>query len=152
MNLVTTHSGKRAAATAVDSLILFVPYVVALTDNTPEPARVAAAALVLILMGIQASLLTRRGQTIGKILWHHRIVRRSTGEKPGFLIGALARPLVAWAPNILCLSLRAFPFWIVADALVMTWRADGLSLHDLICGTRVVDAPLSGSSGAREPR
>ena len=142
MNLVTTHAGKRAAATTVDSLILFVPYVVALTDNTPEPARVAAAAAVVILMAVQASLLTRRGQTIGKMIWRHRIVRRKTGENAGFLINVLARPLVSWAPNILCLSLRAFPLWILADTLVMTWRDDGLSLHDLICGTRVVDAPL----------
>ena len=142
MNLVTTHAGKRAAATTVDCLILYVPYVLALTDAAPEPARVAAAAAVLVLMGVQASLLTRRGQTIGKMLWRHRVVRRSTGEKPGFLVGVLARPIVAWAPNILCLRLRMFPVWILADVLVMTWRGDGLSLHDLICGTRVVDEPL----------
>jgi uncharacterized RDD family membrane protein YckC len=148
LNLVTTHGGKRAAATVVDSLLLFVPYVVALTDNTPEPARVAAAGAVVVLMGIQAWLLTTRGQTVGKILWHHRVVRRSTGGNPGFLIGAVARPLVAWAPNLLCLSLRAFPVWIVADVLVMNWRDDGLSLHDLICGTRVVDEPRSGTSEA----
>lgn len=139
MNLAAAHPGKRAAATAVDALLLFVPYVVALTDAVPEPARVAAAAAVLILMLLQASLLVRRGRTIGKMIWRHRVVRRSTGENPGFLIAVLARPLVAWAPNLLLLSLRAFPVWLLADALVMIRRADGLSLHDLICGTRVVD-------------
>ena len=139
MNLVATHAGKRAAATTVDCLILYVPYVLALTDATPEPVRVTAAAAVLILMGVQASLLTRRGQTIGKMIWHHRVVRRETGENAGFLTNVLARPLVAWAPNIICLSLRAFPIWILADALVLTWRGDGLSLHDLICGTRVIE-------------
>ena len=144
MNLVPTIFGKRAAATTVDCLILYIPYVLALTDVTPEPVRVAAAAAVIILMGVQASLLTRRGQTIGKRIWHHRVVRRSTGENPGFLVNVLARPFVAWAPNIACLYLRAFPVWIVADALVMNWREDGLSLHDLICGTRVVDEPLDG--------
>jgi uncharacterized RDD family membrane protein YckC len=141
-DLVATSSGKRAAATAVDCLILYVPYVLALTDAAPEPVRVAAAAAVLILMGAQAFLLARRGQTIGKMMWHHRVVSRSTGEKAGFLVIVLVRPLVAWAPNILCLALRAFPVWIVADALVLTWRGDGLSLHDLICGTRVVDEGL----------
>jgi uncharacterized RDD family membrane protein YckC len=145
LNLAATHAGKRAAATTVDALLLFVPYVVALSDEMPEPARVAAAAAVFILMVVQATLLTRRGQTIGKMMWHHRVVRRSTGENAGFLIGALARPLVAWAPNILCLSLGAYPVWILADALVMTWRDDGLSLHDLICGTCVVDEPLAGT-------
>ncbi len=57
------------------------------------------------------------------------------------LITAVVRPFAAWAPNILCLSLRAFPVWILADAVTMIWRGDGLSLHDLLCGTRVVDAP-----------
>jgi uncharacterized RDD family membrane protein YckC len=142
LNLATTHNGKRAAATTVDCLILYIPYVLALTDVTPEPVRVAAAAAVIILMIVQASLLARRGQTIGKRMWHHRVVSRSTGENPGFLINVLARPLAAWAPNIFCLYLRAFPVWIVADALVMNWRDDGLSLHDLICGTRVVDEAM----------
>lgn len=145
MNLVSTHGGKRAAATTADCLLVFVPYAAALNDATPEPARVAAAAAVVVLMGVQAWLLARRGQTIGKIFWRHRVVRRSTGQNPGFLIGAVARPLAAWAPNFLCLYLRAFPVWILADALVMNWRDDGLSLHDLICGTRVVDDPADGS-------
>ncbi len=145
MNLVPTNFGKRAAATTVDSLILFVPYVVALMDDNPEPVRVTAAASVLVLMAVQASLLTRRGQTIGKMMWHHRVVSRSTGQNAGFLINALARPLVAWAPNILLASSRAFPLWIAADFLAMSWRDDGLSLHDLICGTRVVDEPLAGT-------
>ncbi|MFI5363665.1 MAG: RDD family protein [Elusimicrobiota bacterium] len=139
--LVATGAGKRAAATTVDALILFVPYVLALTDATPEPARVASAAAVLVLMAFQAYLLARFGQTIGKKLWRHRVVSRRTGESAGFLVAAVARPLAAWAPNILCLSLRAFPVWILADAATMVWRTDGLSLHDLICGTRVVDSP-----------
>jgi uncharacterized RDD family membrane protein YckC len=139
LNLSTTHAGKRAAATTVDCLIVYVPYVLALTEATPEPVRVAAAAAVLVLLAVQASLLARRGQTISKMIWHHRVVSRRTGENAGFLVNVLARPLAAWAPNLLCLSLRTFPVWIVADALVMNWRADSLSLHDLICGTRVVD-------------
>ena len=63
----------------------------------------------------------------------------------GFLIGAVARPLAAWAPNLLCLYFRAFPVWVLADALVMNWRQDGLSLHDLLCGTRVVEAERRAS-------
>ena len=145
MNLVATHFGKRAAATTVDCLILYIPYVLALTDVTPDPVRVTAAGAVIILLIVQATLLTRRGQTIGKMIWRHRVVRRSTGENAGFLINVLARPLAAWAPNVLCLYLRSFPVWIVADALVMNWREDGLSLHDLACGTRVVDEPPAWS-------
>ena len=139
MNLVPTSPSRRALATTVDCLLLFLPYVVALSDTTPEPARVAAAAAVILLMGAQAWLLVRRGQTIGKILFHHRVARRATGENAGFLVGAVARPAVAWAPNLVLLYFHAFPVWVVADAMVMNWREDGLSLHDLICGTRVVD-------------
>lgn len=140
MNLVPTSFGKRAAATTVDCLILYIPYVLALTDLTPDPVRVTAAAVVLILMALQARLLARDGQTIGKRIWRHRVVSRSTGENPGFLVAVVARPLAAWGPNLVCMYFRALPVWVIADALVMNWREDGLSLHDLICGTRVVDA------------
>ncbi len=134
----TPHPALRAAATAVDCLVFYVPYVIALTDF-PDPVRVLSAAVAAGILALQAWLLASRGQTLGKIATGQRLVRRSTGEKPGFLIAALARPLVAWGPNVLFLSLRAFPMWIVADGLVLTWREDGLSLHDLICGTQVVE-------------
>lgn len=139
MNLVTTPPARRAAATTVDCLILFVPYALALSGAPADAVRVAAAAAVVLLMAAQAWLLARRGQTIGKILLRHRLASRSTGEKPGVLIAAAARPFAAWAPNLLCLYFHAFPVWIVADALVMNWREDRLSLHDLLCGTRVVE-------------
>lgn len=145
MNLVSTQAGKRAAATTVDCLLLCLPYVAALTDDVPEPARVAAAGAVFVLLAVQAWLLARRGQTIGKIIWKHRVVRRRTGEHPGFLIAVVLRPFVAWAPNLLCLYFRALPIWVIADALVMNWRDDRLSLHDLICGTRVVDEAEAAS-------
>ncbi|HXT00017.1 MAG TPA: RDD family protein [Elusimicrobiota bacterium] len=140
MNLVPTPPARRAAATTVDCLLVAAPYFLALSGSSPDPVRVAAAAAVLLLMTAQAWLLARRGQTIGKILLRHRVARRATGENAGFLVAAVARPLVSWAPNLLCLYFRAFPVWVVADALVMNWRADGLSLHDLLCGTRVVEA------------
>lgn len=143
MNLVATPPARRAAATTVDCLLVFIPYVLALNGAWPDPVRVAAAAAVLLIMAAQAWLLGSRGQTAGKILLRQRVAKRSTGENAGFLIGAIARPLVAWGPNVLCLYFRAFPVWIVADALVMHWRADGLSLHDLICGTRVVEEGAS---------
>jgi uncharacterized RDD family membrane protein YckC len=139
LNLVPTPPARRAAATTVDCLILFIPYAFALSDASPEPARVAAAAVVLILMGAQAWSLAGRGQTIGKFMLHHRVARRTTGENAGFWIAAVARPLAAWGPNLLCLYFHAFPVWVLADALVMNWREDGLSLHDLLCGTRVVE-------------
>lgn len=139
MNRIPTPSARRAAATTVDCLLIFVPYAFALSDASPEPARVAAAAAVIMIMAAQGWLLARRGQTIGKICLHHRVVSRSTGENAGFLMTAVARPLVSWGPNLICLFFHAFPVWVLADALVLTWRDDGLSLHDLICGTRVVD-------------
>jgi uncharacterized RDD family membrane protein YckC len=141
LNLVPTPPARRAAASTVDALLVFIPYAFALSGASPEPARVAAAGAVVLVMGAQAWLLASRGQTAGKALLRQRVARNSTGENPGFWIGAVARPLVAWAPNLACLYLHAFPVWVVADALVMNWRADGRSLHDLLCGTRVVENP-----------
>ena len=133
------HPAKRAAATAVDCLLFYVPYVAALADFS-DPVRLVWAALAAAVLLAQARLLARRGQTLGKILLRQRVVRRSTGENAGFLVNAVFRPLAAWAPNVLFLAARAFPLWIVADGLVLAWRGDGLSLHDLICGTRVIEA------------
>lgn len=138
-NLHAASPARRAAATTVDCLLVFIPYVLALNGAWPDAIRVAAAAAVLLVMAAQAWLLGRRGQTAGKILLSHRVAKRATDENAGFLVAAIARPLVAWGPNVLCLYFHAFPVWIVADAMVMNWRADGLSLHDLICGTRVVE-------------
>jgi len=134
----TTHPARRAAATAIDCLVFYIPYVMALTD-LPDPVRVVGAAAAAAALGMQAWLLARHGQTLGKRAMGHRLARRGAEEKPGFMIAALIRPAIAWAPNIFCLSLGAFPVWIVVDGLTMTCRADGRSLHDLICGTRVVD-------------
>jgi uncharacterized RDD family membrane protein YckC len=136
--LKTPHPAKRAAATVVDSLALCFPYIGALSDYS-DAVRLVWAALFAAVFLAQCWLLARRGQTLGKILLRLRVVRRSTGEKAGFLIGVVARPLVAWAPNLLFLAARAVPLWIIVDGMVLTWRADGLSLHDLICGTRVVE-------------
>ena len=132
------HPAKRAAATLADCLILYIPYVGTLTDFS-DPVRLVWAGLLAALLLVQAWLLGQRGQTLGKILLRQRVVRRSTGENDGVLINVVVRPLVAWGPNILFLAMRAFPLWIVADGLVLTWRGDGLCLHDLICGTRVVE-------------
>ncbi len=134
----TPHPAKRAAATAVDGLALYVPYAAALTDFA-EPVRVVWAGAAAAVVLLQMSLLARRGQTLGKILLRQRVVRRRTGENAGFLVNAVLRPLAAWGPNALFLAARSFPLWIVADGLTLAWRGDGLSLHDLICGTRVVE-------------
>jgi uncharacterized RDD family membrane protein YckC len=129
---------KRAAATSVDCLVLYIPYVATLTDYS-EPVRLVWAGIGAAVLLIQARLLARRGQTLGKILLRQRVVRRSTGENAGLLVNAVLRPLAAWAPNVLFLAARSFPVWIVADGLTLIWRRDGLSLHDLLCGTRVVE-------------
>ena len=139
---------RRGAATLVDVLLVVVPYALALNGGMPDPVRVAAAAAVLFALAAQAWLLASRAQTAGKIWFHQRVARRATGENPGFLIGAIARPFAAWGPNLLCLYFHALPVWLLLDALFMIRREDGLSLHDLLCGTRVVgtDSPLTDSA------
>jgi len=131
--------GKRAAATAVDFMIFYLPYCLSVSDAASQPVRVVAAFSSLAALAAQCAVLARDGQTFGKKLWGLRVVRRATGENGGFVTNVLLRAAVAWVPNLLLVSLGALPMWLLADGLVLWWRGDGLSLHDLIAGTSVVE-------------
>lgn len=138
--MASSHFGKRAAATVVDFLLFYVPYLVSVSETPPDPARVVAAFSSVAVLAAQAAVLSRDGQTFGKKLFGLRVVRRETGENGGFLVNVLIRALAAWIPNFFLVSLGVPPMWLVADTLVLWWRDDGLSLHDLIAGTAVVEA------------
>jgi uncharacterized RDD family membrane protein YckC len=88
------------------------------------------AALVLV----QATLLTVRGQTIGKILTRIRVVRARDGSAAGFLHGFLLRGFV---PRCLRhVPLFGLVFWFVDNCFI--FREDQRCLHDLMAGTKVV--------------
>jgi len=139
----SASTGARAAATAVDLAIFYAPYLVSLSETAPPPARVVAAFTALAVLAAQAALLARDGQTFGKKMWRLRVIRRDTGENGGFATNVLIRAFSAWAPNLLLVVLGGPPLWLAADALTLWWRGDGLSLHDLIAGTAVIDSAVN---------
>jgi uncharacterized RDD family membrane protein YckC len=91
---------------------------------------------LIALVLVQATLLTLRGQTIGKIIVGLRIVRVPDGSPAGFLRAFLLR---GFLPRCLRhVPLVGFLFWIVDNCFI--FRDDKRCLHDLIAGTKVVKA------------
>jgi len=91
---------------------------------------------LVALVLVQATLLTLRGQTIGKIIVGLRIVRVPDGSPAGFLRAFLLR---GFLPRCLRhVPLVGFLFWIVDNCFI--FRDDRRCLHDLIAGTKVVKA------------
>jgi len=99
------------------------------------PAYVTIA-LWVCLFGVQAVLITRRGQSIGKIIARTRILR-TDGRPAGFIRGVLLRSWVfvalQWTPlpqALLSALLMLDGFFIVGN--------DRRCLHDWLAGTHVV--------------
>ena len=91
---------------------------------------------LLSLVLLQATLLSLRGQTVGKLVTQLRIVRAKDGAPVGFLHAFLLR-------GFLARCLRHVPligvlFWFVDNCFI--FREDHRCLHDLIAGTKVVKA------------
>ncbi|MEO6993198.1 MAG: RDD family protein [Lacunisphaera sp.] len=90
----------------------------------------------LILMSIQIYLLTTRGQTIGKKLLAIKIVNFDDETNPGFVKAFLLRSFV----NGLIASIPVVgPVYSLVD-LCFIFRDDRRCLHDLLAGTKVVNA------------
>jgi uncharacterized RDD family membrane protein YckC len=82
----------------------------------------------LLVLG-QWTLITLRGQTLGKMVAMIRVVSVS-GRLPGFVQGVVLRN---WLRN----ALAIIPFFSLIDALLVL-TPSGRCLHDYIAGTRVV--------------
>jgi uncharacterized RDD family membrane protein YckC len=89
--------------------------------------------LVLIVwLIVQAVLLTRSGQTIGKKIFNIRIVSIETGENAGFVTNVLKRSVLNWFLSII-------PIYSLVDILFI-FNKDRRCVHDKIAGTSVVRA------------
>ena len=89
----------------------------------------------LAVLIVQAVLISLSGQTIGKKIVGIRIVRLD-GSLPGFVYGFLMRSIVGYLP-------AAIPFLGLIYILVdwcFVFRQDRRCIHDLIAGTRVINA------------
>ena len=102
----------------------------------------AAAIIAMILLGlcslvpviINAVLITKSGQTVGKKLVGIRIVMDGTYQLPGFLHGWLLRSFIGFF-----LLSEFVPFYGLVNAL-MIFSENARMLHDRIAGTIVVRA------------
>lgn len=134
----TAGRGRRLGAVLIDAALLTACTVALSLDSVPAFVTAAAVAANVALFIAQVVLLTRRGQTVGKLLLGLRIVRRDTGQNAGFTTNVLVRSL---ANGLLCFV----PGYFLLDSLFI-FRADRLCLHDLLAGTAVMsDAPSAGA-------
>ena len=115
-------------ATVVDGIILFIPNII---------LRYAAGAaggglLSLILDAAYITImLSQRGQTVGNMAVHTRVVDSRTGGP----INA-GKALGRWASEFVLAILFFIP-WVV-DVLWPLWDRDNQTLHDKMAGTVVL--------------
>jgi uncharacterized RDD family membrane protein YckC len=163
------HPGRRLAARAIDWFIAAIALAPGLSIIGPEiskiiielasgqtpsidnldSATIARGTLLvlsgwLIVLAIQIVLLSRRGQSIGKLVLGLRVIQISTGAQAGFVH--------AWFLRECCITiigtvLGLIPFMgmMLRPAFHVTdwcliFRGDQRCLHDLIAGTAVVNA------------
>jgi uncharacterized RDD family membrane protein YckC len=90
---------------------------------------------MLVIGLVQVTLLTRRGQTLGKIAMGVRIVNYEDERNPGFLRAVLMRQFVpSLVGAIPCLG----NLFALVDVLSILGE-ERRCIHDLIAGTKVVE-------------
>ncbi|WP_438480257.1 RDD family protein [Oleiharenicola lentus] len=91
------------------------------------------------LVIVQMTLITLRGQSVGKLLLRMRIVRHTDETHAGFLRGFFIR---SFLPALVQqLPLIGMLFWIVDTCFI--FRGDHRCLHDLAAGTKVISVRKS---------
>lgn len=129
--------GRRLFAKLIDNALVLIVVFLSLWiatiagDEEGDTFLLAGACGLLALLALQAFLLTRDGQTLGKKLMQIQIVHSRTHRNGGFVPNVLVR---AWA-NFLIGSF--VPFYSLVDAcFILTTEAR--CLHDRIASTKVV--------------
>ena len=141
---VLAQPATRLVAKVIDSVALVLPAILAASTLDLQGRGVVhvGLALAMLPLGINAFLLSRDGQTIGKLATGIRIVRRD-GSRAG-----LGRILAYRTMPLLFLS--AVPgvggFIGLADAL-MVFSENNQCLHDRLADTVVVGASYRWSTG-----
>ena len=127
---------QRLLAWLADVLIIAFPYGVGALESAPMPLRVLCVAALLALLIIQIAMVSRHGQTIGKLILRIRIVRKDTLQNGGFVVNVLKRGLLNGLLSLV-------PGYFLVDSLFI-FREDHRCVHDMIAGTCVIqdDAPV----------
>lgn len=120
--------GSRLMAAIIDSAIVVAVYLVGLLMDAP-----VFMILGVVAIGIyQMYLLSTLGQTIGKKVLNIRIVKIDSGENGGFMTNVGMRLVLSGLLGII-------PLYSLVDVLFI-FRADRRCIHDMIAGTRVIEA------------
>ena len=137
--------GARLGAVLLDAVIAFgfcLPGFIVLWTGGKDDNTMSTIAFILIALGflalavIQIYLLSTKGQTLGKKVVGVKIVRYADSTNPGFVYACLLRAIV---PSLI----SNIPFLGVIFALVdvcFIFGEERRCLHDLIAGTKVVNA------------
>jgi uncharacterized RDD family membrane protein YckC len=137
--------GQRLLGAVVDSVLIFVAlalgylWVKSFHDGSafrirPKEYGLLLAPPVLVEL-VQATLITRSAQSIGKIVAKTRIARLD-GSPPGFVRGVLVRQWLIYALGFL--PVAGTPFGLLD--LLFVFSRNRRTLHDLFAGTRVIRA------------
>ena len=122
--------------------VLFLASAVAIlavgeSSRTDQTAALHLGLIALLAAGgiCQLVLLSKRGQTIGKMLFRVRIVRFDDEGNPGFGRAVVSRCLV---PALLVRIPWFGQLFLLAD-LLSIFSDERRCIHDLIAGTKVVE-------------
>ena len=122
--------GARLVAVILDTAIFVVVVIIAvvLLFISPWLSLVIGAGFLIM----ETVMLAKDGQTLRKKALRIRIVKKDTGQNGGFVTNVLLR-------FVLNGILGLIPFYSLVDILFI-FGQDRRRLHDMIAGTKVVDA------------
>jgi uncharacterized RDD family membrane protein YckC len=136
--------GRRLMAATVDGLagmLLAIPGIILMIlplfagGEDPDPKGILLIGLTMIVFTIaQAVLITKRGQSVGKIALGIRIARSQDGSNPGFLRGFLIRSLI---PQFIYQVPLLGLLFLLAD-MGFIFSSERRCIHDLMADTVVV--------------
>lgn len=115
----------------IDGVVLFAVVLFGIALSIVSPPWIPFL-VFLGYVGFEVYFLSRNGQTLGKRFLNIAIVRKDTGENPGFIRCVLLRFVVSTLLGVI-------PFYALVDILLIL-REDRRCLHDFLAGTIVVQA------------
>lgn len=126
LNLVMSKNPDEKLMMAIQSEIV---------SSIPMNAIMSAAAYIVIMLSVQAYLLHKNGQSIGKRLLGIQIVDYASESNPGVVRAFVLRSLVFIPPSIYTL-----PLFSIVDYL-FTLGKKRQTLHDKLAKTKVIKRP-----------
>lgn len=118
----------RVGATVVDGLVLIIPNFILRAIG----GSLGGGFLSLVLVASYTTILiSRKGQTVGNMAVHTRVVDAQTGGPV-----SVGKALGRWAAEIVLVILFVIP-WVL-DILWPLWDRQNQTLHDKIAGTVVL--------------